>query len=200
VSDFGDFMSGTVGGAEAGTAIAPGIGTAIGAAAGGILSLFGDSAEQKRKKRLDDLLAANRAIKIDTENRGFLRLGGQVQRNMSAARQAATRRAAAMGRMGAVEAFAAPAESRAQEAGGQAISQYSESLDRMFAQADLQAQAEYAGSPITPSTGETVGALGSGIGRFMQNKNYIDMLKNFGMNKPATTTPSKSIMQYQWLG
>lgn len=117
-----------------------------------------------------------------TEGAGFLRLGGQVQRNMSAARQAATRRAAALGRMGSVESFVAPVESKAQDAGGQAISAYQESMDRMFAQADINAASQFAGRDISPSTGDTLGALGGGIAQFMQNNDYISALKGYGSN------------------
>lgn len=170
-------------GAELGSVI-PGIGTVIGGVAGGLLggitSLFGDSAEEKRKKNLQEGLAMNRAENTYARNQGFLRLGGQVQRNMSAARQAATRRAAAMGRTNSVESFVAPVESRTQQAGGQALASYSEGLDRSLESANMGLISQFAQRDISPSVGSTIGTLGQGVASFLQNKDYINALKGYG--------------------
>ena len=180
MSDFQDFMGGAIGGAEAGTAIAPGIGTAIGAGIGGIASLFGSSAEDTRRQHYQDYLNMINNLRASTLSRGFTNIGGQIQKNMSAARQAATRRAAALGRKSDTEAFVAPVESRAQEAGGQALTNWWTNTEAGYDQAEANAALQFGHRDITPSVGETIGTLGGGIAKYLQNKDYISALQGLG--------------------
>lgn len=187
MSDFGDFASGAVGGAEAGASlgsIVPGVGTAIGAVAGGLIggigSLFGSSAEDQRKQHYNDYVNMINTLRSQTLSRGFTNIGGQIQRNMSSARQAATRRAAALGRTNSTEAFVAPVESKAQEAGGQALTNWWTNTERGFDQELATGAREFAQRDISPSVGDTVGTLGQGVAGYLQNKDYISALKGLG--------------------
>ena len=184
MADFQDFASGAVGGAETGAAlgsIIPGVGNVIGAIGGGLIggigSLFGSSAEETRRQHYNEYISMINQLRGDTLNRGFTNIGGQIQRNMSAARQAATRRAAALGRKGDTESFVAPVESRAQEAGGQALTNWWNQTEAGYNQAEANAALQFGQRDIQPSVGETIGTIGGGIANYLQNKDYIKALR-----------------------
>ena len=192
MADYQDFVGGATGGAEAGSFL--GLPGAIaGGAIGGIASLFGSSAEDTRRQHYQDYLNMINNLRASTLSRGFTNIGGQIQKNMSAARQAATRRAAALGRKSDTEAFVAPVESRAQEAGGQALTNWWTNTESAFDRAELGAAGEFAGRDITPSVGETVGMLGGGVANYLQNKDYIKALRGLGSTGSTSMLPETTM-------
>ena len=208
MSDFGGFISGAAGGAMAGTSLGP-VGMGVGAGIGGLLSLFGDSAEQSRQKNYKDYLNELQGIETSTINRGFTEIGGGIQRSMAAARQAATRRFAAMGRTGNIEGMIAPIEARAQQAGGDAlVNWYNQTLGQ-FDRARAGAALEFAQRPIEPSVGQYVMTAGQGIGNILRNVDYINALRQYGQtnqqqaplgigqNYPAYSQPLAGLGLYQ---
>lgn len=177
--EFGNFLSGAAGGAGVGMMFG-GIGAPVGALVGGLASLFGSSAEEKRKARLEDQMKFINGLRSASLSRGFTEIGKDVQRNISSARQAATRRAMALGRGGDAETLIAPAEGRALESGGRAITDFMLGTQKQFDSAALSAQSEFAGSPIEPSTGEYLLTVGKGVAQYAQNQDYIKALRGFG--------------------
>ena len=179
MANFGDFLSGAAGGAEAGLASGNPLIAAGSAIVGGISSLFGGNQQEKQMNEYRDRIAKMRTQAIQT---GALQIGGQTQRNMSAARQAAGRRAAAMGRTGDTEAMTAPIESRAQVAGGEAMNQYLQSTNSQYDKMLGQGELSYASRSTQPSTGQYIQTLGGGVAKYMQNKDYIKALKQYGIS------------------
>jgi hypothetical protein len=200
MADFSDVTSGAVGGAMAGTAIAPGIGTAIGAGVGLLGSLFGKSADQQRQESLSNTFNLINSLKAEVERRrmsevnsGVRNLGRYGKSLVAGAGTGAAERMASMGRGGETASAILPAEQNAAATANQSMAGYVQGVNSQYNQEQnsldnsmLGAQMQYNNAPISPSAGQTLLTLGGGISKYMQNRNYIDALKNYTADNSGT--------------
>lgn len=110
------------------------------------------SADVERQRRYLQLLAQIQAFQRQQLGQGMGMIESQTASNVSAARSAAVRRAAAMGRSGNVEAIAQPIESNVANAGANAEERFIAGVNSQAAQAELGAAQSFADRPI-PSQG-----------------------------------------------
>ena len=170
MADTGQFLGGAVGGASVGASIGGPPGAIIGAAAGGLISLFGGSPEEKRRKRKDELIAAIRRIKTQNIAAGANIIGAQTQRNVASGRAAAARRAAALGV--AAEPMVETAAGKALDVGGQDLNRFVAQTTAQAGEQELQAETEFSGRPIEPSISDYILGLG---GAASEVKHGIDV-------------------------
>lgn len=203
-------MAGYIGnmasGAGLGTAIAPGLGTAIGAGVGLISSLFGESDEDIRKRRQQELIKQNemyrqRAIARANilKQQGIKDISKETATSVARAQADVGRRAAASGRVGDTEAMMLPVTSNISEAGGRtlegAIKGYDTGISNIEDQYDTRAmniQSDIAAAPIEPSFMDELMSLGGSAVDYLNQDKYLKAMEQ--INKQDTFNPSNMIM------
>jgi hypothetical protein len=149
------------------------------------MGLLGDSPEQQRQKRKNDLIAAIRRIQQENIASGSNLIGQQTQKNIASERAAAARRAAAGGF--SAEQNVGGAESRALEAGGTELQRYIQATNAQASQAEIGAEQEFAERPMAPGPSDWLLSLGGAAG---QIKHGIDLASlNASSTTPTSTTP-----------
>jgi hypothetical protein len=119
-------------------------------AVGSQIAQAGESqaADVERRRRYLQLLSDIQSFRRQELGQGMGLMESQTARQVSSARSAAVRRAAAMGRSGSVEQIAQPIESSVANAGAQAEQGFISGVNQQAGQASLNAAQGFADRPI----------------------------------------------------
>ena len=189
-----DAFRGAAGGAGLGLGLtATGIGAplgipmaAYGAAAGFLGGLLSESPEAERQRRKAELLKNIGIYKQKSLTEGVAKINKFVTGQVKNAQQGGARRALSMGRQGEAEAFITPAVSNITERGANATENYVENTNRLYDQAALNAESDFAGRPIEPSLTDVVESLGvAGLQYDASQKRLEMMQKLYGGENPT---------------
>ena len=186
--DWGGVAGGALGGAETGASIGsiiPGIGTAIGAGIGAVVGaipgLFGESEEEIRAKRKNELLKQIAAIRAQAIRTGITQLADVTTRQAANVRQAAAQRAASLGRTGQAESFIAPGEQATMAGGSAAAREYMTDVNKRFAPYEVGAEEQYANRPIQPNISDYLQRIGATAMRYKQNEDWLKAISGFAL-------------------
>jgi hypothetical protein len=197
----GQAFSGLVSGAATGASIGsmipiPGgtlIGAGAGALLGGLSGAFSESPEEQRKKKFDEFkmrLNEQRARLAEQKQKslteGSQKIGRLTSGLTSRFRSSAGKRAAALGRTSDVEAFELPVVEKVASAGSGAMSDFVTNTNRQFDEYGqrldnygLDAEQQFLmGGELDPSATDYLGELAPSAIQYMQNKEYLDLLRN----------------------
>lgn len=142
-------------------------GNPLGALAGfgvGLLEgVFGEDEFETRERRKRELSEQIRRLKTEAIQRFQADVSKQTAGAVGGARQAAARRAAAMGREENVESIIAPLEQNIFSQASRLRSGGLREIEDRFANIEAQIESDYAGRPIEPSIGDAMTELGQGV-------------------------------------
>jgi hypothetical protein len=172
---------------------------------GGITKLFGGKTDEQqreeRRRRYVDAVRQTRAQTLARQNELFAQGVKSVRETITAAtegsRQAAARRAKAMGHGTDVEAFVNPSEQAMMGKGAEALKGYQlagqrelENTAEYYSNLELGAERDFAERPIDPGITDFAGELGAGLVQYDQNRQLIDALNPSVEGQQAPTTPA----------
>lgn len=186
--------------------------------AGLIGKLFSKSPEDERqerraelRRRINELRKSTLAEHTKAIQAGVERINAATQAQAVSSRQAARRRATALGFSGEAESFILPAEGQVLERGSEARRGYETTareigagLNQQFDQAELGAELDFAGRPIEPGLTDYLLEIGGAGFQFGQAQRQADLQEEYfnelaGQGKPLAagidfrgnaTTPS----------
>ena len=200
MADFGQFLQGASGGAGLGATI-PGLGpygAIAGGVIGGVTSLFGESPEDKRKRRKNELIQAIQSYRQNALREGSQTISKLTQGQVASARQAGARRAASMG-AGDASAYIAPAETKAEVQGGRAIGDLTSRINEQTNQALLGVENDWADRPEEPGVSDYILGLGETALKIKSGLDKSKLENDYNSNSPeiadiakATQTPTMS--------
>jgi hypothetical protein len=178
-------------------------GALAGGVLGGISSLFSKDPEKERQDRLNAYLAQIRQLReqslgqLDTDvNQGLKDIYQNTTNQAAQSRQAAARRATALGRSSDAEGFIQPLQQQIYGGGSQATGNLLEQqvalrkqIGNQYDMMEANAQGGFADRPIQPSVSDYLTNVGGQVAQFCAaqksiesqtdfNKAYLDILRN----------------------
>lgn len=151
-----------------------------GAGVVGLLSgIFGDSEEDVRERRKNELLASIAESYSKRLVSGYREIARQGHADRATAERRARERMSAEGfAPSQAETVFQPLEAAAGESQSKAVGQYTNAMNQWKANAEEQVQYDWAGRPIEPSLDQTLLSLGSAAVQMKQNVDAANLLKD----------------------
>jgi len=183
----------------------------VGAGIGLISSIFGESEDDVRRKRQQELIRQNERYRQQAiaranilKQQGIKDISKETSTQLGRAQSDIGRRAAALGRTSDTEAMLLPVTSNISESGGRtlegAIQEYDTGISDIESEYDRSAmdiQAGIAASPIAPSAAEELMSVGGSAVDYLNQDRYLKALE--AINAPSgssTITPQRKKYNY----